>query len=254
MNLPLACRFAALAVATISAFATAGGARAQATFGQQEVEQTDFVAIASPYGNGQHQLLILEQTNNERPCWSESESAAGGGPVRVEPLLLDFDFSGICARSTDGNGYSLRMSGQDLGLDYILRIVQYNGELVLVGTPRVDPNAPDIVVGRTYANGRDYFKIFLEPGWRFAKRTYGDRVLGHIYLATDASLGSTVLSGNGDGGAVQPSVQIPVAQPETFEPAVAEPAVAQPQNVLPPVPPVPQNGLPPVPPAPPADF
>lgn len=154
-----------------------------ATFDSAEVKGDNFIAVAAPYGENKHQLLIIEQLSNRRPCWSEN----GSNPVTVDPLLLNFDFTGICGRSTDSNGYSLRMSGEDLGLEYILRIVERNGDLVLVGTPRVNRSAPEIEIGSTQGMSNGFAKIILNPGWRFTRRTYQGKSLGHIYLTTDSS-------------------------------------------------------------------
>ena len=154
-----------------------------ATFDSAEVNPENFVAVAAPFGNNQYQFLFVEQHSNKRSSWNEN----GSSPVTVEPLLLNFDFTGICGRSTDSNGYSICMSGQDMGLDYLLRIVQRNGELVLVGTSRVDPNAPEVEIGTTKGMSDGFQKIFLNPGWRFTRRTYQGKSLGHIYLTTDSS-------------------------------------------------------------------
>src|SRR4028119_48466 len=119
----------ATAAATTGAIVTAVATLA-ATFGQQDLDQSRIIAIAAPRGTtGAHQLLIVEQITNARPCYSE----AGSNPVTVTPLLLDFDFTGICGRSTDSNGYSIRVAGEDLGLQYSLRVVNRSGDLVLVG-------------------------------------------------------------------------------------------------------------------------
>lgn len=155
----------------------------QQIFGQAEVPQEDFIAVAAPYGEGHHQLLILEQKTDERACWSE----IGSEPVVVEPLLLNFDFTGICGRSTDSNGYSIRVDGQDYGLDYMLAIVEEDNELLLVGKHRVNPDAEDIVIGRTHGIGEGFLKIHLDPGWRFTQRTYNEKKLGHIYLTHEES-------------------------------------------------------------------
>jgi hypothetical protein len=154
-----------------------------ATFDSAEVNETNFIAVAAPYGDNKHQLLIIEQLSNRRPCWSEN----GSSPISVDPLLLNFDFTGICGRSTDSNGYSLRMQGEDLGLDYILRIVERNGELVLVGTPRVNRSAPEIEIGSTKGITNGFAKILLNPGWRFTRRTYQGKPLGHIYITSDST-------------------------------------------------------------------
>ena len=151
-------------------------------FGQQEVEQSRFVAIASPIGAGNaHQLLIIEQISNTRDCWSES----GQNPTIINPLLLSFDFSGICGRSTDSNGYSIRIAGEDLGVQYSLRIVRRGGDMVLVGVPFNRSAGSEFEIGRTNGITTDFAKINLNPGWRFAKRTYDGRTLGHIYLTRD---------------------------------------------------------------------
>jgi hypothetical protein len=184
---------------TVAAFATvlisiigAGTLAKAATFGKQEVDQNKFIAVAAPYGTNQHQLLLIEQISSQRQCWSES----GSNPVAVEPLLLNFNFSGICGRSTDANGYSMRLADEDLGLQYLLSIVQRNGELQLVGKSRTNRTAPDIVIGRTRGMTSGFAKIFLEPGWRLTKRTYEGKTLGHVYLTNDLTLASISSSGN----------------------------------------------------------
>jgi N-acetylmuramoyl-L-alanine amidase len=174
-----------------------------ATFDSTEVNADKFIAVAAPFGNNQHQLLILEQLSNQRPCWRES----GSNPVMVEPLLLSFDFSGICGRSTDSNGYSIRMNDQDLGLDYILRIVERNGELLLVGSPRGSRRASEIVLGSTKGNGSGFKKIFLNPGWRFTRRAYQGKPLGHIYITTDSSAPPVASGSNPEP--VRPSQPLP---------------------------------------------
>ncbi|MBD0343913.1 MAG: DUF3747 domain-containing protein [Coleofasciculus sp. Co-bin14] len=154
-----------------------------ATFDNAEVKSDNFVLVAAPYGTNQHQLLIIEQISNKRPCWNES----GNNPAMIEPLLLNFDFSGTCGRSTDSNGYSIRMKGEDLGLDYILRIEERNGDLVLLGSNRRDLTAPAIEIGRTGGNGNGFKKIVLNPGWRLTRRTYQGKPLGHVYITTDSN-------------------------------------------------------------------
>ncbi|MEQ8758027.1 MAG: DUF3747 domain-containing protein [Coleofasciculus sp. G1-WW12-02] len=186
-------------LATIALSSLIANKSVAATFEQIPVEQNKFIAIAAPFGESSHQLLIIEQKSNARDCWSES----GSNPVIVDPLLLNFDFTGICGRSTDSNGYSIRVAGQDLGLDYLLRIVRRDGELLLVGTNSRDRNAPDIVVGRTQGLANGFVKILLEPGWEFARRSYQGKALGHIYLANSQSL-SSIGTGSGSGTGSNP--------------------------------------------------
>lgn len=152
------------------------------TFDQTEVSQEKFVAIAVPLAQGKsHNLLILEQISAEKKCWEED--AAQGV---IDPLLLKFDFTGICGRSTDSNGYSIRVAGQDLGLDYKLSVKKRGDVLALVGYSYKDPRAPELEIGRTTQAGSGFLKIELAPGWRFAKRAYDGKTLGHIYLTRDA--------------------------------------------------------------------
>jgi N-acetylmuramoyl-L-alanine amidase len=181
--------FAALSAGFIAASLPFGSAFA-VTFGQKEVDQVKFIAIAKPVGQDAHQLVILEQISDKQPCWSESN----GQPVIVDPLLLKFDFTKICGRSTDANGYSIRMDGQDLGGKYTLRIRYRNNEMVLVGSPD-DTKDPEIVIGRVNGIVKDFVKIQLDPGWYFSKRTFTTpktektpetvKVLGHVYLTRD---------------------------------------------------------------------
>ncbi|MGK7933221.1 MAG: DUF3747 domain-containing protein [Microcystaceae cyanobacterium] len=153
------------------------------TFQHQEVNQEDFIAIARPYGDNKYDLLILQQVPSRRQCWREQ----GTSPVFVDPLLLNFDFTGSCERSTDSNGYSVRIDEKDYGLNYLLRVVERNGELVLVAAHRSDYRQPEVVIGRTEGIGQGLLKIQLDPGWRFTKRSYRGKILGHVYLTGDSS-------------------------------------------------------------------
>lgn len=182
-----ALRFAAISTLALSTFgATITPQSAEAVnFEERAVEQQNFVAVAAPVGNtGRHQLLVIEQQSNARPCWGETGN-------RVNPLLLNFDFTGICGRFTDSNGYSLRTGGRDLGIQYSLRTVRQGNDVVLQGVP-FRPNQPILELGRApYAN--DFVRIDLEDGWEFSKRTYQGRTLGHVYLSNPSSL-STLAS------------------------------------------------------------
>jgi N-acetylmuramoyl-L-alanine amidase len=149
-----------------------------ANFDEQMIDQTQVIAIARPYGGNKFDLLVLEQIQGKRQCWGES----GSNPVLVDPLLLNFDFTGICRRATDSNGYSIRLDGRDFGLDYILRIVERGGELYLVGTPR-DSRRSELVVGRTRGMQKGFMKIILEPGWKFSRRAFQGKSLGHFYFS-----------------------------------------------------------------------
>jgi len=151
------------------------------TFGQQEVDQNRFVAFSSR-GITDRQLIIVEQVADTRACWDES----GNNPVLVEPLLLNFDFTGICRRSTDRNGYSIRVNGEDLGLAYTLRVLPRENDLVLVGLPRQN-GAQQIEIGHTGGLTNDFAKLTLNPGWRFTRRTFNGQPLGHVYLTYEGA-------------------------------------------------------------------
>lgn len=183
--LPLS--IAVLASTTLGIFGTFRLATA-VDFGQQEVDQNKFVAISVPKVGSSPNLVILEQISNSQLCWKESET----NPVAVEALLLNFDFTGICNRSTDSNGYSIRMASQELCLLYKLKIIKHNSEFVLIGISNTDPKAPVIKIGRTHGIGSGLTKIHLEPGWRFTKRTYNGQTLGHIYLTSDIAVAGNV--------------------------------------------------------------
>jgi N-acetylmuramoyl-L-alanine amidase len=155
------------------------------TFGQTEVNQSKFVAIAVPRASGYYTLLVLEQRSDQKPCWRES----GSNPTRVEPLLLNFNFTGICGRSMDSNGYSIRAAGQDLGLKYQLSLQKQKNDVLLLGLPdrAGSPSSKSIQLGRTRGIRSGFLKINLSPGWRFTKRTYSGKALGHIYFSRDTA-------------------------------------------------------------------
>jgi len=174
---------------------------AAVSFDQAAVNEQNFIAIATPFGSGQYNLLILEQIPGRRPCWQES----GTEPVAVSLLLNQFDFTGHCNRSVDSNGYSVRIGNEDLGLDYLLRIVQRGNDLLLVGTPRIGSRRGlrEILIGRSRGLTGGPVKIFLEDGWHFTRRTYNGQAVGHIYLATYSS-----------AAAAPPPQPIPTARPQ----------------------------------------
>lgn len=149
------------------------------SFSNTEVDQNRFVLLATPGGS---RLTILEQVSDSRPCWRETAGV-------VEPLLLGFDFTGICSRGTDRNGYSVRVEGQDLGLVYTLRTVTQGNVMVLYAAPS-RPTSPTLEIGRSRSNGAGFNRIVLNSGWRLTRRTYQGRPLGHIYLTNDRSLAS----------------------------------------------------------------
>lgn len=168
------------------------------TFEETEVPQEAFIAVAQPFGENKYNLIVIEQIPNKNKCWNE----VGSNPVNVDLLLANFDFSGHCRRSTDANGYSIRYNGQDFGLDYILSLVERDGNLVLIGVNRTDPRQPPVVVGSAQGISSSPMKIVLNPGWRFTKRTYQGKMLGHVYFSFDPA-------------SAPPEATSPISQPNT---------------------------------------
>jgi N-acetylmuramoyl-L-alanine amidase len=198
MKTSLKLKLVSLATTVVSAFTPLTPAAAS-QFGQTEVDQQKFAVIASPIGQtGNHQLLIVEQIASSRQCWSES----GSNPIIINPLLLSFDFSGVCGRSTDSNGYSIRVAGEDIALQYGLRVIKRDGEMFLMGVPfRASSGNKPLEIGRTYGLTSDFAKFILNPGWRITKRNYDGKVLGHMYLTNDLTLSQlTSTTGGGTTG------------------------------------------------------
>jgi hypothetical protein len=149
-------------------------------FDNTEVEQERFIAMAVPRAYG-YSLIVLEQISDTQACWSEQ----GTAPTIVDPLLVDFDFTGICGRATDSNGYSVRVGGKDLALSHSLSVQSVDNEIFLVATSHHNVETPPIVIGRSHGISNGFIKIILEPGWRFTKRSYQGKTLGHIYFTYD---------------------------------------------------------------------
>ena len=171
---------ASVAAAVLTSFFSWENGQAS-SFGEQPVEQEQFVLMATPYRYG-YNLLIVEQIPGQRPCWQE----IGANPTKIAPLLLNFDFTGVCKRSSDSNGYSIRLDGQDLGMDYLTNIVKKDGELHLIGTAR-NPQLPELQIGRTYGLSSGALKIILNQGWSLSKRIYGKKTLEHVYLSRNSN-------------------------------------------------------------------
>lgn len=153
-------------------------------FNAVPVEESNFVLVSAPIGSGaRSQLNIYEQRSNKRPCFTVS----GGSPAVVDPLLSTFDFTGVCNRYIDGNGYSLRIGGDDLGTRYRLTVVNTGTDMELLATPTRNPAQPTFVVARAGGAGSGFLKLSFEPGWSLKRRAYGTKTLGHIYIYRDGA-------------------------------------------------------------------
>lgn len=200
---------AALAAATLGTLGSLNAAFAQ-TFGSTEVDSANFVLVSSPAGNLSRnpQLMIIEQQSDAQPCWSET----GTNPTQIEPLLLNFDFTGICGRSLDSNGYSIRTADGDMGSRFDLTIQEQDGQLLLVGTPSNFPTnpyrrAPAFRIGQASGIAPNGFtKLTLDPGWRLTKRTTTDgRTLGHVYLTNDMPIAQILEAAGADDAIANPT-------------------------------------------------
>ena len=183
-NAAVACAVLTAAVAT----ALPQAAKAQGSvFTAADVDESQFVMVSAPIGKGESsQLNIYEQRTSARPCFAVS----GASPAVVDPLLASFDFTGICNRYIDGNGYSLRIGGDDLGTRYRLSVVKTGSDIELLAVPTRDPSRPTMVVARSGGPGNGFLKLNLEPGWKLMRRQYGKRTLGHLYVYRDGMPGS----------------------------------------------------------------
>ena len=178
-NAAFGCAILTAAVAT----ALPQAAKAQGSvFTAADVDESQFVMVSAPIGKGESsQLNIYEQRTTARPCFAVS----GASPAVVDPLLASFDFTGICNRYIDGNGYSLRIGGDDLGTRYRLSVVKTGSDIELLAVPTRDPSRPTMVVARSGGPGNGFLKLNLEPGWKLMRRQYGKRMLGHLYVYRD---------------------------------------------------------------------
>jgi hypothetical protein len=185
MRLP-ALRARSLPLAACAAVLSAGSvspAMASDLFQAVDLSQERFVLVAAPIGDGTRaQLNIYEQVKPTRPCFA----VAPGAPAAVEPLLATFDFSGICSRFIDANGYSVRVGGDDLAASYRLTVVRQSSDNALLAVPTKAGAGPEMVVARTQGPGTGFLQLVFEPGWQLKRRAYGGRTLGHVYLYREA--------------------------------------------------------------------
>ena len=151
---------------------------ARPLFDSTALPQESFAVLAQPIGTVQWKLLVLEQTQAQPRCWTPRQNGL------MEPSLNRFDFSGICKRYLDSNGYSLRSGGQDLGTRFRFRLQQSGTSLRLEA---LDPQQRSpLLVGQARILGRDpngFVPLKLEPGWALERRLYQGRKLNHLYFA-----------------------------------------------------------------------
>ena len=178
--------------------------RAGDLFTSQPLDNSRFAVLAKPVGRSDWTLLVLEQLAPLPRCW---ESRADG---LVDPALNRFDYTGICSRYLDSNGYSLRVGQNDLGGSYRLRLQQQGTSLQLLA---MNPNeATELVVGKGRVSRRDrdgFVALRLEPGWELQRRLYGQQALSHVYFANATPL-ARLLASNAQAAGSAPGGTPPI--------------------------------------------
>ena len=175
-------RAAGLTVVGLLAAGLSQEGTARALFDSAAVPQEHIAVLAQPIGRAQWKLLVLEQIKTQPRCWRARQDGL------VEPSLNRFNFSGICKRYLDSNGYSLRSGGQDLGTRFRFRLKPSGASLRLEA---LDPQqrAPLLVGQAPLPARRDpngFVALQLEPGWALERRVYQGRPLNHLYFAHQA--------------------------------------------------------------------
>ena len=152
----------------------------QSLFDAVPLDMQRFVLVAAPIGSkgDRAQLNIYEQLSPKRACFSVGTSK----PAAVDPLLASFDFTGICSRYIDANGFSLRIGGTDLATSYRLMVSRSSDDTLLLGLPTKAGAGPELVIARTLGAGGGFLKFELEPGWTLMRRSFRGRQLGHVYV------------------------------------------------------------------------
>jgi hypothetical protein len=160
-------------------------------FSSRPLDASRFAVLGKPVGRSDWTLLVLEQVQPAPRCW---EQRADG---LIDPALNRFDFSGICSRYIDSNGYSLRIGQRDLASTYRLRLQQRGTTLELLAMTPSDPATLLVGLGRVDQRDRDGFvMIQLQPGWQLQRRVFGEQTLSHVYFAHATPL-SQLLAANG---------------------------------------------------------
>jgi hypothetical protein len=199
-------------------------ARAAGLFSSSPVDSSRFSVLARPVGESDWNLLVLEQLAPAPRCWTPQPDGL------VDPSLNRFDYTGICSRYLDSNGYSLRIGDQDLATSYRLRLQQQGNRLLLQALSPSDPTV--LVVGRAAVPHRDrdaFVAIQLDPGWELQRRSFGRQALNHLYFANSRSLRQLIAQA--DGAVDQPPLA--ALPPSPPSPPWRSPRRPQPARILP---------------------
>ena len=185
-------RRAALGAAALGLTVAAGSLPGwtRALFDSRPLQEERFAILAQPVGQDRWKLLVLEQIKARPLCWEKRRDGL------MNPSLNSFDFTGICSRYLDSNGYSLRTSGTDVDQRFRLRLDQGRHGLTLRA---MDPDrGSTITVARATKvrrNKNAFVQLTLEPGWSLERRVYQGRTLSHVYFANAQPL-TTLIAAN----------------------------------------------------------
>lgn len=165
---------------------------AESLFSSGSVDANRFAVLARPVGGDDWTLVVLEQLRPRPLCWTPQADGL------VDPTLNRFDFTGICGRFIDSNGYSLRVADTDLSHAFRLRIDQQGRQLLLLASSPGQPT--ELIVGRGTVPRRDrdlFVALQLEPGWELRRRVFGDRSLNHMYFSNAQPLDALIAAARG---------------------------------------------------------
>lgn len=226
----------AMAAALFGAAMAPATTRAQSLFGAAEVDPSRFVVVAAPIGSGERsQLNIYEQTGSRRACFA----VGSGKPAAVDPLLASFDFTGTCSRYIDGNGFSVRVGGSDLGTVYRLMVTRSADDVLLLAVPTRAGAGPEMVVARAGGRAGGFLKLDFDPGWRLMRRSFRGRALGHVYVYRETFPDATAAAATVSPPGTAPGGVAASSAPDAGAPAVSSPPAAGAPATLPPAPPAP---------------
>ena len=194
--------------------AVAAPAWAASVFTSQPLDQSRFAVLAQPVSKSDWKLLVLEQIKPEPLCWEKRSDGL------IDPTLNRFDFSGICSRYIDSNGYSLRVGEEDLASRYRLRLEQRGNAVALLAMTPSQPT--ELLVGRGAMSQRDreaFVAIELEPGWSLERRAYGSQTLSHVYFANGTPLSQLIAKASrGSAASTSPATPTTVSSLKPLPP------------------------------------
>jgi hypothetical protein len=168
------------------------GVQANGLFNSAPVEASSFAVLARPVAEDDWNLVVLEQLRPRPFCWTPRPDGL------VDPSLNRFNYTGICGRFVDSNGYSLRIGEVDLGHAYRLRLERRGNTLQLLATTAA--RGAELVVGQGSLSRRDrdlFVPLQLEPGWELRRRTFGERSLNHVYFSNGQPLDTLIAAARG---------------------------------------------------------